>query len=195
MVLERETWLKLPPDTVQMISFAGLVGDGAPLISSSNHKSINASAIHSDKSMNLVQSHTSARKSGFSHWLRSGNPFSPKLSASKEGHLFTQSNGSTYGELDASSSNNFDSDKVLPGKYDSNQIDGPNSVSEDENEDLLADFIDEDSQLPSRSSKHNNPRRKSLHCDDEENTAQTGSSLSLLRLIALHFTLVKAIII
>lgn len=195
MVLERETWLKLPPDTVQMISFAGLVGDGAPLISSSNHKSINASAIHSDKSVNLVQSHTSARKSGFSHWLRSGNPFLQKLSTSKEGHSFPQSNGSTYGEFDGSSSNNFYGDKVLPGKNDSNQMNGTNSVSEEENEDLLADFIDEDSQLPSRSSKPNLPRRKSLHCNDEENTTQTGSSLSLLRLIVLHFTLAKTIII
>ncbi|KAF7805657.1 syndetin isoform X1 [Senna tora] len=181
MVLERETWLKLPPDTVQMISFAGLVGDGAPLISSSNHKSIDARAVHSDKSVNLVQSHTSARKSGFSHWLRSGNPFLQKFSTSKEGHCFPQSNGSTYGEFDESPRNNLNGDKVLPGKNDSDQMNGTNSVSDDENEDLHADFIDEDSQLPSRSSKPNHPRKKSLNCNEEENTAQTGSSLSLLR--------------
>lgn len=166
---------------MEIISFAGLVGDGAPLISSSNRQSVTASAVHSDKSVNLVQSHTSARKSGFSHWLRSGNPFLQKLSNSREGHCFSQSNGLTYGEFDGSSSNNFYGDKVLPGKNDSNQTNGAGSVLEDENEDLLADFIDEDSQLPSRSSKPSHSRRKSLNCNEEENRAQTGSSLSLLR--------------
>lgn len=181
MVLEKETWVKLPPDTVQMISFSGLVGDGAPLISLSNHKSINPSAIDTDKSVNLVHSHNSFRKSGFSSWLQHGNPFLQKLSTPREGHCSPKSNGSTYGELDGNSKRNFYGDKVLPGKNDSTQMNGANSISDDENEDLLADFIDEDSQLPSRSSKPNHPRRKSLHCNDEENTAQTGSSLSLLR--------------
>ena len=85
MVLDKETWLKLPPDTVQMVSFAGLIGDGAPLISLSGSKSLNASAIHSDKSMNMV--HTNARRSGFSHWVKGGNPFLQKLSTSKHGSL------------------------------------------------------------------------------------------------------------
>ncbi|XP_028808130.1 syndetin isoform X2 [Neltuma alba] len=181
MVLEKEMWLKLPPDTVQMISFSGLVGDGAPLISLSNPKSINRNAIDSDKSVNLIHSHQSSRISGFSYWLQSGNPFLQKLSTSREGHCLPPSNGSIYGEVDGNSSPNFYGDKVLPGKNDSSEMNGANSISDDENEDLLADFIDEDSQLPSRSSKPNHPRRKSLHCNDEENTVQTGSSLSLLR--------------
>ncbi|XP_054812023.1 LOW QUALITY PROTEIN: uncharacterized protein LOC129313133 [Prosopis cineraria] len=181
MVLEKEMWLKLPPDTVQMISFSGLVGDGAPLISLSNRKSINPSGVDSDRLVNLVHSRNSSRESGFSYWLRNGNPFLQKLSTSREGHCFFQSNGSPYGELDGNSNSSLYGDKFLPGKNDSSQMNGANSISEDENEDLLADFIDEDSQLPSRSSKPNHPRRKSLHCNDEENTAQTGSSLSLLR--------------
>ncbi|KAG4385386.1 hypothetical protein GLYMA_12G083200v4 [Glycine max] len=134
MVLEKETWLKLPPDTVQMISFAGLIGDGAPLISLSSGKSTNVSAVHSTKSVNVV--HTGARKNGFSHWIKSGNPFQQKL---------------------------------------------PTSNEEDENEDLLADFIDEDSQLPSRSSQPHHSRTLSSHGNDEENTTQTGSSLCLLK--------------
>ena len=181
MVLEKEMWLKLPPDTVQMISFSGLVGDGAPLISSSNRKSMNSSAIDSDKSINLVHNHCSSRKSGFSCWIQNGNPFSQKLLIPREGHCSPQSNGSPYSELDGNSNRSFFGDKVLHGKYDSSQMNGANSFSDDEDEDLLADFIDEDSQLPSRSSKPNHSRRKSLHSNDEENTAQTGSSISLLR--------------
>ncbi|XP_015951750.1 uncharacterized protein LOC107476449 isoform X1 [Arachis duranensis] len=178
MVLDKETWLKLPPDTVQLVSFAGLTGDGAPLISLSGGKSLNSGAIQSDKSMNMV--HTSARRSGFSNWVKGGNPFLHKLSASREGHGYSQSNGSIHSELEGGSNNNFNGDKESPGKNDSNKMNGGNSVSEDENEDLLADFIDEDSQLPSRRSK---PHRRvpSSHGNDEDNTTQTGSSLCLLR--------------
>ncbi|KAG4974369.1 hypothetical protein JHK87_031190 [Glycine soja] len=178
MVLEKETWLKLPPETVHMISFAGLIGDGAPLISLSSGKSTNVSAVHSIKSVNMV--HTGARKNGFSHWIKSGNPFQQKLPTSNEGRGYSQPNGSVCGEFDGSSTNNFHDDKT-PRKNDINQMNGANSVSEDENEDLLADFIDEDSQLPSRSSKPHHSRALSSHVNDEENTTQTGSSLCLLK--------------
>ncbi|KAG4979908.1 hypothetical protein JHK82_033150 [Glycine max] len=180
MVLEKETWLKLPPDTVQMISFAGLIGDGAPLISLSSGKSTNVSAVHSTKSVNVV--HTGARKNGFSHWIKSGNPFQQKLPTSNEGRGYSQPNGSVCGEFDGSSTNNFHDDKT-PRKNDFNQMNGANSVSEDENEDLLADFIDEDSQLPSRSSQPHHSRTLSSHGNDEENTTQTGSSLCLLNIL------------
>ncbi|CAJ1979208.1 unnamed protein product [Sphenostylis stenocarpa] len=177
MVLEKETWQRLPLDTVQMISFAGLIGDGAPLISLSTGKSINISAIHSHKSVNMV--HTGARKNGFSHWIKSGNPFMQKLPTCNEGHGYSQPNGSARGESDGSWAKYFHDDRT-PRKNDSNQMNGANSVSEDEDEDLLADFIDEDSQLPSRSSKHHS-RNLSSHGNDEENTTQTGSSLCLLK--------------
>jgi hypothetical protein len=180
MVLEKETWLKLPPETVQIISFAGLIGDGAPLISLSNSKSMNVNAIHSsNKSVNMVQ--TGAMKSGFSNWIKNGNPFLQKLSTSKEGHGNSQHNGSSYGEFDGGSANNYHDDRDTPRKNNSGQSNGANSVSEDENEDLLADFIDEDSQLPSRSTKSHLSRSHSSHGNDEESTTQTGSSLCLLR--------------
>ncbi|WJX44069.1 hypothetical protein P8452_31094 [Trifolium repens] len=180
MVLEKETWLKLPPETVQIISFAGLIGDGAPLISLSNSKSMNVNAIHSsNKSANMVQ--TGAMKSGFSNWIKNGNPFLQKLSTSKEGHGNSQSNGSSYGEFDGGSASNYHDDRITPRKNNSGQSNGANSVSEDENEDLLADFIDEDSQLPSRSTKSHLSRSHSSHGNDEESTTQTGSSLCLLR--------------
>ncbi|XP_022634241.1 syndetin isoform X2 [Vigna radiata var. radiata] len=178
MVMEKETWLKLPLETVQMISFAGLIGDGAPLISLSSGKSINAGAFHSHKSVNMV--HTGARKNGFSHWIKTGNPFLQKLPNSNEGHGYSQPNGLVHGESDGSSTKYFYDDRT-PRNNDSNHINGANSVSEDEDEDLLADFIDEDSQLPSRSSKPFHSRTLSSHGNDDENTTQTGSSLCLLK--------------
>ncbi|KAL6204913.1 hypothetical protein ACLB2K_022180 [Fragaria x ananassa] len=170
MVLEKELWLVIPPDTVQDITFPGLVGDGAPLIAPSDSKS----RVLSEKSARLVD--TGVKKSGFSIWLKNGNPFVLKLPhSSKEG---LKGNGTASGEFDGNLS---ESDKVSPRKSDANHSNGANSVSEDENEDLLADFIDEDSQLPSRISKPKNPRNRSSHFGAGELIAQTGSSICLLR--------------
>ncbi|CAL5426428.1 unnamed protein product [Camellia sinensis] len=180
MVLEKENWLKLPPETIQVVSFAGLVGDGAALIVPSERNSSNKRVLHSNKSADSVE--TGPKKSGFSYWLKSGNPFLVKLS-SKEYHDSFSLNGSNSGESDGKINENSQSDKFSPKTNDSNHVNGSNSVSEDENEDLHADFIDEDSQLPSRISKPNHSRNNSSHCNDEEMTAQTGSSLCLLRLM------------
>ncbi|KAI9194539.1 hypothetical protein LWI28_006939 [Acer negundo] len=178
MVLEKDIWMKLPPDTIQVVSFAGLVGDGAPLIVSSD--STNSRVLHSDRSANSVG--TSAKKSGFSHWLKAGNPFSLKLTyTSREGYNSSLINGAIDGEDDGDINNNFHGNKVTPKSKDANHVNGTNSVPEEENEDLLADFIDEDSQLPSRISKPNLQRNHSSHWNDDENTAHTGSSLCLLR--------------
>ncbi|KAJ0020790.1 hypothetical protein Pint_32027 [Pistacia integerrima] len=178
MVLEKEIWMKLPPDTVEGVSFAGLVGDGAALIASSN--SSNARVLHSDKSANSVSS--SAEKSGFSHWVKSGNPFSVKLTyTSKEGPNSPQLNGANAGECDGNINDYCHGDKATPKSGGASRMNGINSIPEDENEDLLADFIDEDSQLPSRISKSNNRRIHSSNSNDDETTAQTGSSLCLLR--------------
>ncbi|THG13830.1 hypothetical protein TEA_014308 [Camellia sinensis var. sinensis] len=180
MVLEKENWLKLPPETIQVVSFAGLVGDGAALIVPSERNSSNKRVLHSNKSADSVE--TGPKKSGFSYWLKSGNPFLVKLS-SKEYHDSFSLNGSNSGESDGKINENSQSDKFSPKTNDANHVNGSNSVSEDENEDLHADFIDEDSQLPSRISKPNHSRNNSSHCNDEEMTAQTGSSLCLLRLM------------
>ncbi|XVF19818.1 hypothetical protein REPUB_Repub11eG0143500 [Reevesia pubescens] len=179
MVLEKETWLRLPPETVQIISFAGLVGDGAPLIAASDGNSSNTRVLHTDKSANTVD--TGAKKSGFSPWLRNGNPFLLKVSSSPKGALNSSPlNGATSGDYEG----NVDKlhvDVVSPHNGDVNHINGSNSASEEENEDLLADFIDEDSQLPSRISKSGLSKNYSSHCSNDEFTAQTGSSLCLLR--------------
>ncbi|XP_042959262.1 syndetin isoform X1 [Carya illinoinensis] len=178
MVLEKENWQNLPPDTVQVISFPGLLGDGAPIIVPSAGNSGNARVLPSNKSASLVDT---SSKHGFLHWLESGNPFLQKAAyASKEGHT-SPLNGTICSEFDGNISDSSHGDKFSPRKSDVNKINGSESISEDENEDLLADFIDEDSQLPSRISKPNLPRRYSSHWKHEEITAQTGSSVCLLR--------------
>lgn len=176
MVLEKEIWLIMPPDTVQEITFPGLLGDGAPLIVPSDGNSTNARVLHSDKSTKLVD--TGVKKSGFSNWLRNGNPFLLKLThTSKEGLKW---NGAISGEIDGNFSERL-GDKVSPRKSDGSHSNGANSVLEEENEDLLADFIDEDSQLPSRISKPKLLRNQSSHYNDGDIIAQTGSSICLLR--------------
>ncbi|EEF38687.1 conserved hypothetical protein [Ricinus communis] len=175
MVLEKENWLKLPPDTVQVISFAGLVGDGAPLIVPSDGNSKNVRLHHSDKSLNSVDA--TLKKNGFTSWLQNGNPFSLKVvHTSKEGHS-SPHNGGPSGDYDGQMN---DGNLVSPQSTDVSHMNGT-PVSEDENEDLLADFIDEDSQLPSRISKPNHSRINSAHWKNDEITAQTGSSVCLLR--------------
>ncbi|XP_038694223.1 syndetin-like isoform X2 [Tripterygium wilfordii] len=178
MVLEKESWLTLPPDTIEVISFAGLVGDGAALIIPSNSNSTNARVLHTDKLVNSVDS--AYKKSGFTHWLKSGNPFILKLThASREGQSPIL-NGKISGDYDGDVNVNFLGDKFSPKKADVNHMNGATG-SEDENEDLLADFIDEDSQLPSRISRPNVSSSRSSHRIADEITAQTGSSLCLLR--------------
>ncbi|CAB4313305.1 unnamed protein product [Prunus armeniaca] len=176
MVLEKEIWLIMPPDTVQEITFPGLLGDGAPLIVPSDGNSTNARVLNSDKSTKLVD--TGVKKSGFSNWLRNGNPFLLKLThTSKEGLKW---NGAISSEIDGNLSERL-GDKVSPRKSDGSHSNGANSVLEEENEDLLADFIDEDSQLPSRISKPKLLRNQSSHYNDGDIIAQTGSSICLLR--------------
>ncbi|XP_024441108.1 uncharacterized protein LOC7473002 isoform X1 [Populus trichocarpa] len=179
MVLEKESWLKLPPDTVQAISFAGLVGNGAALIVPSHGISSNAKLHHSNKSVNSIDA--TIKKSGFTSWIKSGNPFSPKIiSTSVEGHSSSLLNGAPAGEYDGHANDSYHGDQASPHSGGASHKNGT-PVSEDENEDLLADFIDEDSQLPSRISKPKAPKSNFSHCKDDEISAQTGSSLCLLR--------------
>ncbi|KAK4753762.1 hypothetical protein SAY87_001866 [Trapa incisa] len=175
MVLEKENWLRLPPEMAHVITFAGLLGDGAALIVPSG---ISARELQSDKSGNSADA--SGRKSGFSHWLRSGNIFFQKFSgSSKECQSPILFNGVAAQGCDGAVCDHIHDYKDSPICADMNNVNGY-SASEEENEDLLADFIDEDSQLPGRISKPNFPKRNP-HVSDEDSMAQTGSSLSLLR--------------
>ncbi|KAL6967121.1 hypothetical protein U1Q18_032925 [Sarracenia purpurea var. burkii] len=180
MVLEKENWLKYPPETIEEVSFSGLVGDGAALIVPSDHNSSNKKVAHSNKSADLAE--TGYKKGGFSYWLKSGNPFLVKLGSKEYQDTFSL-NGSDFKEPGGKTNENYHNDMVPPNNNHAIDVNGHNSVSEDENEDLHADFIDEDSQLPSRISKSKHSRNYSSHCNDEEMIAQTGSSLCLLRLM------------
>ncbi|KAJ4970113.1 hypothetical protein NE237_003212 [Protea cynaroides] len=184
MVLEKETWQKMPPDTIQGISLAGLVGDGAALIAPSDGNPAKIQALHSKKSPDPVDSGN--QRNGFIQWLRTGNPFLLKLTSGSVESLSSSlllNGAAVSGATDEKFFENFHNDKFSPRKSDVNHVNGNNSVSEDENEDLLADFIDEDSQLPSRISR---PQLSRNHCspwNDDETVSQTGSSLCLLRLM------------
>ncbi|XP_022964722.1 syndetin-like isoform X1 [Cucurbita moschata] len=170
MVMEKENWLTLPPDTVEVVSFAGLVGDGAPLFVHSDGNSPKGKVPRSVS--------TGMDRSGFLRWLKNGNPFLLKqMHTCKEGIP----NGALYGEMDGSAGEGFHRSNSSPMKYTDKLSNGANTVSEDENEDLLADFIDEDSQLPSRILKPRLSLNHSSNHNNDEITAQTGSSLCLLR--------------
>ncbi|GAB4824825.1 hypothetical protein Ancab_007695 [Ancistrocladus abbreviatus] len=159
MVLEKENWMLLPADAMQVISFAGLVGDGAPLIASSNVNSMNAQLCRSGKSTGSFEG--GLKKNGFSHWLKNANPFLLKVSSPlKDSHASTPFSDGAAVSVD---SYGHTTDMFSP-RSDAN---GDNSCYEDENEDLLADFIDEDSQLPSRISKPGLPRNRSSQWNDE----------------------------
>ncbi|KAL1544406.1 syndetin-like isoform X1 [Salvia divinorum] len=169
MVLERETWQILPPDTIQVISFPGLVGDGAALLVSSV-SSPRAKLLHDSKSVGLA---SGSKKGGFSYWFENGKLFLPKVGGSSTEHsngLATQVPENTNKiPMQTKSSSDVDTNHV-------NEI-----IPEEESEDLHADFIDEDSQLPSRITKPGHSRHSSLRGNNEDSMAQTGSFLSVLR--------------
>ncbi|XP_041993947.1 syndetin-like isoform X1 [Salvia splendens] len=174
MVMERENWQILPPDTIQVVSFPGLVGDGAALLVSSV-SSPRAQLLHDSKSVGLA---SGSKKGGFSYWLENGKLFLPKVIGSSEEHFDSfQSNGlATQG---SGNTNKIPRQTKSSSEVDTNHVNG--TTPEEENEDLHADFIDEDSQLPSRISKRGHSRHNSLSGNNEDSMAQTGSSLSVLR--------------
>ncbi|CAI9104941.1 OLC1v1003734C2 [Oldenlandia corymbosa var. corymbosa] len=181
MVMERENWLTLPPETIQVVSFSGLLGDGAALIVSSNRSS-DGQLMRVHKYSNAVE--TGSKISGFENWLKSGNPFLPELNGSPREHsdVTLHSGSMATGDFGSPVGKSHQS-KASPKGAGQQDVNGNASFSEDENEDLHADFIDEDSQLPSRISNPNHRRNHSSHWNDEEKNAQTGSSLCLLRLM------------
>ncbi|XP_057519242.1 uncharacterized protein LOC130799945 isoform X2 [Amaranthus tricolor] len=192
MVLDRESWQKLPPDAIQVVSFAGLVGDGAPLIALSAVCSMDVGLICSNISMHSTES--GPKKSGFSRWLKTGNPFTMKVSSPASCHTSSPFVDGTSGSFDLDGpSKKFDIEKQHPAENNRSHANGETSVLDDENEDLLADFIDEDSQLPSRISRPHLSHNHSLPWRDDEDAAQTGSSICLLRFMDKYARLMQKI--
>ncbi|XP_051113258.1 uncharacterized protein LOC127239236 isoform X2 [Andrographis paniculata] len=178
LVMEKENWKIMPRDTIQVVSFSGLVGDGAALIVSSD--SSNMRMMNDNRSVGPAVSGSS--RGGFSYWMENGNPFLFKLSgSSEESPNFSRSNGSSL----QGTKNNDNAPHHTKSSTETGDVNHVNGalLSEEENEDLLADFIDEDSQLPSRVSKPGWSRHNASCGNDDDVTAQTGSSLCLLRLM------------
>nr|GEV57411.1 syndetin-like isoform X1 [Tanacetum cinerariifolium] len=177
MVLEKESWFTIPPETIQVVNFAGLVGDGAALIIQSTSREL-----QSQKSIpDLVKINHNPRQSGFSHWISNGNPFCPK-NASKEYDGSSSHATSAFSEEPNEKFNESSHKNKISLHSDSNHSNG-HTDPEDENEDLHADFIDEDSQLPSRIPKPNRSKNHSSHWNTDEIEAHTGSSICVLRLM------------
>ena len=166
----------LPPETIQVVSFAGLVGDGAALISQTATSST-VRELHPHKSADLMK--TDPKQGGFSHWVRSGNPFCSRYDSKCDGaplHGVSAVSEEPNGKINGASHTNDPS-----RNSDANHSNGHADASEDENEDLLADFIDEDSQLPSRIVKPKHSSNYALPSSSEDMRAHTGSSICVLR--------------
>ncbi|KAE8783066.1 syndetin [Hordeum vulgare] len=156
MVLEKESWTIMSAEATQIISLAGLTGDGAALISPTSR----SSTLPKDYFRgNSTATNTGRQNNGFASWLNTGNPFSFKLE---------------NGSAESPKGNAL---------FNSSAGNGSNSPFDEENEDLLADFIDEDSQLPSRTLKTKIVKGNTSHWKDGDISSQTGSSLSLLRMM------------
>ncbi|XP_062205104.1 uncharacterized protein LOC133907097 [Phragmites australis] len=160
MVLEKESWTIMSAEASQIISLAGLTGDGAALISPTGRSSNLPINCYRE---NSTAANSGKQKNGFASWLKIENPFSSKLEngsveSPKSNMLFDSSAGNSHGN-------------------------GNNSSFDEENEDLLADFIDEDSQLPSRIPETRIVKGNSSHWKDGDISSQTGSSISLLRMM------------
>ncbi|VFQ96526.1 unnamed protein product [Cuscuta campestris] len=180
LVLERENWLILPSEVTQVVSFAGLIGDGAALIALTR-SSPRSRLGNLHTSIELIQS--DSRRSGFSKWSDNENPFLMKLNCSSKEYMDSCFTGSPPSRDVQSSHGSSYNKSSTQENHDESQMNGNASPSEDENDDLHADFIDEDSQLPSRISKPSHSRHQSSLSNDDEITAHTGSSLTLLRLL------------
>lgn len=175
MMLEKEAWQQLSPAAIKTVNLAGLLGDGAPVLVASPvglPRGADSRLPHSVTEQALARN--KENQAGFSVWLERGNPFGDKKNqgfplASNDGNQAAKyMQHQLAGAVDTSTMSN------------GADVHHSDEVEEDENEDLLADFIDEDSQLPSRvykSFKHS----CQAHIADDENLILTGSAVGILR--------------
>ena len=168
MVVEKEFWQPLSSLVLKSVNLAGLTGHGASLV----RASISGESHRASQGRRSLSS--SAEKAGFADWLQKGNPFAEKSQYSSA--IPKEVDG------DAVKVNGFDKvGAVANGTVKSE--DG----EDDENEDLLADFIDEDSQLPSR--LYHNFRKGATSTEakgsqassEDKSLVLTNSSVNILR--------------
>ncbi|MCO5614288.1 hypothetical protein L7F22_068566 [Adiantum nelumboides] len=170
MMLEKETWQQLSPAATKTVNLAGLLGDGAAVLVASPvglPRVADSRLPHAATEQALLKSNED--HAGFAVWLDRGNLFADKKSQGLG--LF----GNQGGAVDRGSLSNGTVEQ---------HAENNGEVDDDENEDLLADFIDEDSQLPSRvykSFKQISSRDGQPNIVDDENLILTGSAVGILR--------------
>lgn len=186
MMLEKEAWQQLSPAAIKTVNLAGLLGDGAPVLVTSPvglPRGTDSRVSHSETEHGVTGKEEN--QAGFAFWLERGNPFSDKKS---QGFPMANNNIKQASKAMGQSYGNIEDKEQFPGAGAQGtmvngaveQLPGQSGeVEEDENEDLLADFIDEDSQLPSRVYK--SFKNGQAHVVDEENLILTGSAVGILR--------------
>lgn len=168
MVIEKEFWQPLSSLALKSVNLAGLTGHGASLVRAS------VSSENYRGSQGPSSLGTGAGKAGFTDWLQKGNPFAekPQHSPSIAKEV----------DVDAVKVNGFDKVGVVANGTVKSEDD-----EDDENEDLLADFIDEDSQLPSRlyhnfqKSTTSMEAKSSQASIEDKSLVLTNSSVNILR--------------
>lgn len=111
------------------------------------------------------------------------NPFSSKLTGGlyESSYSYILVDGSTPSSPTDPNIADLLHFERIPENHSQTHVNGNSSAMEEEDEDLLADFIDEDSQLPSRISKPKLAKNSATNWHDEEVSSQTGSSICLLK--------------
>ena len=168
MIVEKELWQPLSSLALKSVNLAGLTGHGASLVRpSASGESHGASEGPSSLS-------SGAGKVGFADWLQKGNPFAEKA---QHGPAIIK-----VVDENAVKVNGVDKVGVV-----ANGVSKVGDEEDDENEDLLADFIDEDSQLPGR--LYHNFRRSTTVTEakstqgssEDKSLVLTNSSVNILR--------------
>ena len=164
MIVEKELWEQLSSVALKSVNLAGLTGHGASLVrpSAPNDATPGSQGIEG-----------TIPRAGFAEWIQKGNPFSEKG---------LQSSSSKSAERSSVKANGVDNLVVAANGAVKAEED-----EDDENEDLLADFIDEDSQLPGRlyhkfhKSTSTRDMKDSQAAGDDQTLVLTNSSVSILR--------------
>lgn len=176
MMLEKETWQPLSPAAIKTVNLAGLLGDGAPVLHASPvglPRGADSCLSPSVAEQGLGRSNEN--QAGFAVWLERGNPFGDKKMP------FTNNDANQASKhMQQKLAGVVETPSMSNGSAMGQDSHHSDEVEEDENEDLLADFIDEDSQLPSRvykGFKHSSQ----AHIVDDESILLTGSAVGILR--------------
>lgn len=168
MIVEKELWQPLSSLALKSVNLAGLTGHGASLV----RPSMSGESPGASQGPNSFG--TGGGKSGFADWLQKGNPFGEKA----------QHSPAITKEVDGDAVKVNGIDKV--GVVANGSVKSEDE-EDDENEDLLADFIDEDSQLPAR--LYHNFRKSTTAVEakssqgssEDKSLVLTNSSVNILR--------------